>query len=244
MSPRCLTEEELAGYAFDALAPGERKRVQAHARACPSCRARIAEAQALGDALLAAPVRMEPPAGLGPRILDRARGTLTLDLRHRTRRRGTLWLGVAAALLLAANGLQLWQAGHLRAEIARLRAAGAVAGQLGATATVERQLSLVGTAVAPGASAQVSVVREADQEMLLLTASGLPALRGAEVYHLWLLQGDRRRSGGTFTVAADGRGALVVHLPTGVTFDAVGVTREPNASTRQPQGPKVLGETG
>lgn len=93
----------------------------------------------------------------------------------------------------------------------------------------------------PGARGVVMVVRRAGQVNLIVTVQNLAPAKGPAWYHVWLLKAGVRRSAGVFTVNPKGQGALSVVLPTGLSFDAVGITREPMAADSSPKGPKVLG---
>lgn len=236
----CPDEDTVALYALGALTPPEIARVHEHMRACLSCTTRLAQARSVADALLLSAPDVEPPPALAASILRRARPARSGRLRW--------WLAVAAAVLLAANGWQAWRLVTGGRALARVEAQRDQAWQEGRLAVQllgrgARRIHLVGTPVARDASAVVRIVRRGDSRVLLLTATGLPALHASQVYHLWLVHHGRRMSGGTFTVGAHGHGALAVKIPAGTVFNALGVTREPSARTREPLGPKVLGAT-
>lgn len=96
-------------------------------------------------------------------------------------------------------------------------------------------------ASSPGARGVVMVVRRAGQANLIVTVQNLAPAKGPAWYHVWLLKSGVRHSAGVFTVNPKGQGALSVVLPKSLSFDAVGITREPTAFDSSPRGPKVLG---
>ncbi len=236
---RCPDEETVALYALDALSPREREGIEAHLGACLACRARLARARAVGDALLVSAPRVEPPPDLEARILAEVRG-------ERLRRGGgrmRWWAAVAAAVLVGANGWQAWRLATAQRQLAKaqaLRREAWAEGRLAAELSGGERVRLRGTAAARDASATVRIVRQGNERIVLLTARGLPAVHAPEVYHLWLLHDGRRLSGGTFTVGSGGRGAMAARIPADVAFQAMGVTLEPSAATVRPLGPKVL----
>lgn len=78
---------------------------------------------------------------------------------------------------------------------------------------------------------------------ITLEGQGLAPLAPGEVYQLWLIKDGKRTSGGIFVVDAAGKGGMSTRLPGEAPFDALGVTREPDAFGEQPRGPKVMGST-
>lgn len=73
-----------------------------------------------------------------------------------------------------------------------------------------------------------------------LVAQGLPKLDSAHVYQVWLLHGQERADGGTFQ-AFNGNGWVLVHSDKPMSsYDAVGVTIEPQGGSADPTGAPVL----
>jgi hypothetical protein len=91
---RDLTPELAMGVA----AGDERAAALAHLVTCADCRARLDEATGLVDELLLLAPEHEPPPGFEGRVLA------AMDTRTPTRRRPTVWLAAAAAVVVVALG--------------------------------------------------------------------------------------------------------------------------------------------
>ncbi|MFN3974497.1 MAG: anti-sigma factor [Dehalococcoidia bacterium] len=75
----------------------------------------------------------------------------------------------------------------------------------------------------------------------ILVVIGLDPLPPAQVYQVWLVRGDKRFSGGTFTVDTAGWAQFLVQPPEPLTsFDSLTVTIEPAQGSLTPNGPLVL----
>jgi hypothetical protein len=86
------------------------------------------------------------------------------------------------------------------------------------------------------------LIRSEGERQLVVYVFGSPKTDGTHVYHVWLLNNGERRSAGTFTVGSSGIGLLTVPWKENTpSFDTVGVTLEPDSSSRTPQGPKMFG---
>lgn len=93
-----------------------------------------------------------------------------------------------------------------------------------------------------GASGRVVIIPAKNGVKLIVSVANAKPTLGAEVYHVWLLNHGQRNSAGTLTVNRQGIGVLQVSLNgTKAKFDSIGITLEPNAMTKVPTGPKVLG---
>jgi anti-sigma-K factor RskA len=76
---------------------------------------------------------------------------------------------------------------------------------------------------------------------LVLDVSQLPVLNLERVYQLWVIQGDRTLSGGTFTVAANGTARFSAPLPPTITnVEAVAISLEPAPGVPVRTGPIVM----
>ena len=78
-----------------------------------------------------------------------------------------------------------------------------------------------------------TVVASPSRHALIISTSGLPALRGGKVYELWFVSGQSARRAGLLPAPAAGRTAplLASALATG---DAVALTVEPAGGTSHP----------
>lgn len=236
----------LAGYALGSLTPEEIAQVGRLLDRRPELRATLAELRETADQLPAALPEVEPPADLRRRTLDHAVGRAPATHSAPPAARGLAsmrrWLAAIGALAAAAAVIAavLWgQLGSARSELARVQ------GQLAALqATQEELLAVIARPDAlvrltgPGGSG--AVARGEDGSLAL--AARLPELESGRVYQLWLIQGDGPpESGGTFTVDAEGYGALSV--PPGQSAraaDTFAVTNEPAPGSPGPTTPILI----
>jgi anti-sigma-K factor RskA len=208
--------ELLGAYALEAVAPEERATLDAHLPTCAACRAELAELRLAVVALPLLVDEREPPATLRGRIEssiardlaggadrgdpavppaapDRIRA-LPSAPRASARRAGLGW-AAAAALLVVAAGLLLWNL-RLRQEI-------------GPPPTVTVALQTSGAAA--GAGGDVTYLP--DQGVVLLDVHDLPPLPAGRVYQVWLIDaagkpvpaGTFAHSAATHAVAANPR---------------------------------------
>jgi hypothetical protein len=76
---------------------------------------------------------------------------------------------------------------------------------------------------------------------MFLYVEHFPQLPPNKVYQVWLLQGETRTSGGTFSVDKEGNGVLFIHSPDAVkAFEAVGITPEPAGGSPGPTAPPIV----
>ena len=80
-----------------------------------------------------------------------------------------------------------------------------------------------------------------ESETGIMVISGLTPLPPGSVYQLWLIEGESPQSAGVFEVDARGEAALLVQAPVAIdSFDAVGVSIEPEGGSAQPTGDIVM----
>ncbi len=185
---------------------------------------------------------------------------------HRSLRPAWSWTRVFGGALLTASlvaaGLAIGEVGRLndrndrltaerddaRATAVALDSALAVAAE---RAQLERELAaglrlpgseeIVLADTEGGIRTGARLVAAADRGAAVLVVDRLPGLSREQVYQLWLIEGETPVSAGTFRVAADGK--AVVPLPPGAdlsSFEAVGVSIEPDGGSETPTGPIVL----
>jgi anti-sigma-K factor RskA len=232
--------EQLEAYALGILDAATTREVERHLAACPRCRADLAAVHEVVQALPLAVDLVDPPPTLGRRIQARAR-----------REALARWLlgrwSLVAALLALTFATTLW-AFSLQGRVDALaRERDALAGRLWAQGVAAQILlapdtaprELVGSEVAPSARGRLYVNPSRDTALLLV--ENLPPLPEGRAYQLWLIEGDRRASGGVFRVDESGRGYLLVRAAAPLAaYDAVGVTDEPAGGSPGPTGSRVL----
>lgn len=237
--------EGLIDYVVGLGSDVERKRFERHLGSCGKCREEAASWRDVWERLSDDIELVDPPADLKAEVM----GAL---LREPERpapapnpgKKRTLWRAAAVAacaLLLAAAFL----AGRLTGET-ETRAASAAA-----TTTIDSLFRLTaqqesGLFADRGHAYGVACfVRSGTDERLVVYLFDTPATKGSEAYQVWLWQGGRRTSAGTFTVGDAGIGILTLPVKDGYeTVDAVGVTLEPDAHSAAPRGPKAFGSEG
>ncbi|MFZ5816288.1 MAG: anti-sigma factor domain-containing protein [Bacillota bacterium] len=228
----CPRTDDAIACAFHQLSGAELASFQEHLAHCAACRLKLAEVEESVDLLAYAAPQVAPPPDLKQRVV---RGVAAEAARRRPAwRRFAAPVAAAAAVLALALGT--YSTVKLRSVQDRLAAYESMA-------PVQRSVALTGTEQAPAAAGRVVISREGDGTRVELQASGLPQLEPGQAYQLWLIKDGKRTSGGVFVIDATGKGGLVTWLPGSVEFDALGVTREPDAYGLQPRGTKVLGST-
>ncbi|MGE5590226.1 MAG: anti-sigma factor domain-containing protein [Bacillota bacterium] len=223
----CPFTDEAVAYALEQLTPREKAAFELHLDACSACRLKVREVADVSDLLPFSIQPVIPPPHLKERILEQVAVEQGLERKGRSRRWVLLGAAVAAVAIFLAGGYTLvgfqgW------------------GGSRHATPQ-ERAVVLVGTETAPAASGRVVLHQEGDATVITLQAQSLPGLQPGEAYQLWLIKDGKRTSAGVFVVDGAGDGGLATWISGVPEFDALGITREPDAYGSQPRGPKVLG---
>lgn len=100
-------------------------------------------------------------------------------------------------------------------------------------------VTLPGTEDQPGASAQLVIDPVSNTALLLV--DGMPELPNGSVYQVLLIRGTEHETAETFRVDTEGEGVLLVHSTEPLqSFDAVGVSIEPEGGSVQRTGDIVL----
>ncbi|MCB8978465.1 MAG: anti-sigma factor [Ardenticatenaceae bacterium] len=100
-------------------------------------------------------------------------------------------------------------------------------------------VTLPGTEDQPGASAQLVI--DPVSNTALLIVDGMPDLPNGSVYQVLLIRGTEHETAETFRVDTQGEGVLLVHSTEPLqSFDAVGVSIEPEGGSVQRTGEIVL----
>ena len=106
-------------------------------------------------------------------------------------------------------------------------------------ASTVRTIEFNGTTVRPQAYGQL--IADPNSTSAVMVVTGLAPLQPGIVYQVWLIQGDTPTSAGLLTVDADGQGVLLlVSEATIGSFDALGISVEPEGGSQQPTGDIVV----
>ncbi|GAA3407979.1 anti-sigma factor [Paenibacillus hodogayensis] len=243
LSGSCTKEERLA---FERHLPG-----------CDACRAENEELQLIWEALYADMELIEPPRDLKQQVMNAALAA-DADLPEgvaqtpndskpgrtapaRTRR----WLpATAGALLLAALAVgTAWNVSlyrdHSRAPIPIEQALSVPASQVKQVVSLQSQ-----SAAQARAYGIACVVDNGRSKQFVVYVYGAAATVGDQAYQVWLIENGVRRSAGTFRVNGDDKGVGVLAMPIQsdtLTFDAIGITLEPDDKGDRPRGDKIFG---
>jgi hypothetical protein len=207
----------LGPYVMDALQPYEEREVEDHLRDCAGCREEAQELRIAHERLLDLAYAIEAP----PQDLEVAANIP----RPRDRRRIPSWgAAVAAAVCVLAV-------------LAAIFVPELSGGRALASAT------LIPTDLAPDAGGEVSIKDEGQNTAVRLEAWGLPPCEDDRYYELWLVEGEERVSGGSFTVGPSGRVEVNMNAPDFAgSYSTVGITYEHDKDPRASDAKMLSGE--
>lgn len=233
MSDETTIRDLIPGYALGCLDPEDERAVSAHLPGCPACREELESFVHVADRLSTTVPAAEPPTGLEHRIL-RALGQRSSVPRGSPASRFPRFAAWRPALAaVAAVFVVALIAGNLLQWTGVIQHKGLAGGARLMT------VMLAGTGDARGAYGTI-VLDTADREGVL-AVTGLPRLDPAHQYQLWLIRGAERRSGGVFSVDAEGYGSLLLTVPSDFRdFRTLGISVEPAGGSPAPTGAKVM----
>jgi len=176
--------ELTAGYALDALDPGERADYEEHLSSCERCREELQGFWHVSGALAHAAGGPMPPASLRERILEQARSERSNVVPLRRPRFVVPALSsVAAVAAVAAIGLGLW-ANSLSRDLDRVESERAVLGDPNARTF-------------PSVSGKADLVVRPSGEAVLIVRTLPPAPEGKD-YEIWIFEDGVPRRAGLF----------------------------------------------
>ncbi len=231
MTPCRAQRESIAAYVLGALDPAEVTPLRAHLAACEACGRYYEEMAALVPLLdLAGGVdgaKVEPPPGLEDSV---ARRIAAEGGRRRPRR-------LRRPVLAGVGGLAIGAAATLGVVIAL--------GGFGDDEAAARAVDLNGTGSAPSAWGTADLESGPHGTTIHLEADGLPASKPGQHYEVWLSDGRRGITAGTFRVGRDGKARCTLATAGRAEhFNLVDVTVEedapPTAAEPEREHPVVL----
>ncbi len=226
----------LPAYALGALDDDERDLVEEELAVSQSLRDQYRSLQLTADALAQPATLTAPPAALRDRVLASAgQRAAPVVLPQRGYRPARIGLVAAALLVLVLAGVivGLWnRANDLDRQLADVQ-------QAMSRPSTDFSRPLVWTALSAAAS-DVPVsgyfCRTEDGEVGWIVVEDMPVTDN-HVYQLWLVDGERLVSAGTFATDAEGRGFGVVRAEAPVTaFQELWITAEPPGGSSAPSG--------
>ncbi|MDX6377878.1 MAG: hypothetical protein QOE98_2181 [Gaiellaceae bacterium] len=227
MTPCREHRESIAAFVLGALHPGEVTPLRSHLAGCEACDAYYDETTALIPLLDLAGgmdgAYVEAPADLEESVARR----IAAEGNGRRRRR------VRRPLLAGFGGLALGAAATLGVVVA-------LGGFSDDTASA-RAVDLAGTDSAPSAWGTADLRAGPHGTTIRLEADGLPASKPGQHYELWLSDGRKGITAGTFRVGADGRARCTLATAGRAEhFRLVDVTVEDDAAPAARPHPVVL----
>ncbi|MCA0971486.1 anti-sigma factor [Halobacillus litoralis] len=250
--------EKVLDYFNNELSNTEREKFEKHLESCDECREELEELRMLTDDLPFSSDPVEPPEGMKDRVLgavfeedkEVSEDQVVPLNEHRSKEEGPAhapkprgnrqrWMmsGLAAALAvsLIGNVYILSNGGEESVSEPPISES---------TDEVNSRVLLQGEATT--ASATAAIIRQNESQLLTLQAEQLDQLEGDQVYQVWLLAGDQPYRAGTFVANSNGEGAVAFsmdQLPADIDWEAVAVSKEPDAESQTPQGEVILSST-
>lgn len=229
---------------------------EAHLNTCPACLEHLKELQQVWQALPYEMDEIDVPETMKSQMLDRIMDELGLEQERATepqsgeqpmdeaenKIKSIPWywkrfVAAAAAIIVVAGGMTAWEL------------TGRFGGQTSPVVSVpsqtpvgERYMLKPFDPSMPTAQGTAWIERKGDAKQLVLRMNGLQDMEGEQAYQLWVIKEGKRYNGGTFRADANGNAVLTYDLQaTQGSFEALGITLEPDAHGVQPRGKKVLG---
>jgi anti-sigma-K factor RskA len=229
----CTDEEKLA--------------FECHLPDCVDCQAEIDELRIVWEALPENMERIEPPKDLKKQVMD---AVLAIEMesdsghsksavrRMIVKRWKFAAIAVAASFFIIGSvwNYQLFQE-RTAAPLPLEQALNIPAAQIVRLVSLKPET--------PGATRSYGVaciVDNGQSKQFIVYVFGAQATTDTQAYQVWLLKDGERRSAGTFRVDEKGIGAMALPIASdSLSFDAIGITLEPDDHGDQPRGEKKFG---
>jgi anti-sigma-K factor RskA len=232
-------KENLAAYAMGALDAEESSALEAHLRACHSCRVELADYQRISAGLLTA----LPPRA--PRAALRRNLQKTLQSQGKTARPQLKWslnrMAVVAAfvLLLGLNIISVFQVYTLKQKQTELD------GVYGSQQSAIAMLAYPSTQTIGFDQAGISgsLLVDKKRNLLAVFAWHLPPAPAGKSYQMWLIDPKEDRTSGGFLIPEGTQPFVMAVIKSAqplTGFTGLGVTVEPLGGSPKPTGTRVL----
>ncbi len=256
-------EELLTFYALGTVTDSERRQVEDYVASNPDARSRLDEMMQTAAALPFDAAPVQPSDELKRKVMDRVHADAQKRIASALPTQASSWSrfidsllpragnflpqAVAALSLFVALVVGAWGL-SLRNEIARLQAQTALLQKelaqqqlvLAQLASPDSQTFAVsGTDHQPSAHGQL--IADSKSDSAVLVVAGLQQLEPGNIYEFWLIKGDKPIAAGLFEV--DDEGKAILQVSSNITpgsYDAIGVSIEPEGGSPQPTGDIVM----
>lgn len=241
--------DTLLPYFLKELSAKEAEAFETHLAHCAACREQLQELQQVWQALPYEMEETELPDEVKTQMFNRIQEELSLEAeveqpapvayQPANAPRRLPWyrrpLMPAAAVLLAVIGAAVWM------DAKSDNGPDSAAVEPPASAKAQYVLKAYDPSM-PSARGTAWIEQKGGTEQLVLKMNGLQDVTDDQAYQLWVIKEGKRYNGGTFRTDTEGNAVLTCDLRTVQgTFEALGITLEPDAQGVQPRGKKVLG---
>lgn len=254
-------EELLTFYALDAVTDSERKQVEAYVASDPEARLRLDEMMRTAAALPYASEPLDPPPALKRTLMDRVNADAEKRFASPAPIQASGWsrfiesilprlfpqavtvFSLFIALAVGAWGLSLLnelkglqaQTAQLQEQVAQQREVLALL-----TSPNAQTFVVIGTDHQPDSHGKL--IADSETGSAVLVVAGLQPLEAGKIYEFWLIKGDTPPvAAGIFEVNEEGKAILnVSHAVTPGSYNAIGVSVEPEGGSEQPTGAIVM----
>lgn len=247
----------IPAFALGATDPEEAELVKARLAICPHTAEELADFAELSEAMLYAAPPREAPASIEANLRRALRGETAAEipgprpggwwqrLRTTLQPPAARWSTAAALVLLALligtnlywnNRMQDFQTAQADL-LQRLAEQDNVIAEISAG----KALQVVLPPAEESGPAHATVLLVPNGKQGVVYAEDFPPLPEGMVYQLWLIEDGERVSGGVFRVNEEGLGMLMIQAPEPIlSYDAMGVTPEPDGGSPGPTAPPVV----
>jgi anti-sigma-K factor RskA len=221
--------ELLPSYALGAVDFPERAQIEAALAASPDLQAELAALQLVVDQLGTAVPQIKPPADLGKRLMEKASRSGKISGRDPSVR-WRYYALAAAVVLIIFFGVAVWSGLNEAKQPDRI-----------SRILANEQSVWINLAGSQGfEDIDGALVIDPTQEWAVLQVKNLQILEPEKTYQLWLVRDEERRSGLLFRPDVTDP-MLLIDLPEDFeTFQAVGVTIEPEGGSPGPTSDPVF----
>ncbi|PGL70608.1 anti-sigma factor [Bacillus sp. AFS055030] len=233
----CSFSNDLVSYMLGEVTEEEKLLFEEHILNCERCRLEVQEMEEAWNVIPLTLDDVEIPTDLKEEVMN-----YIFPPNHSTAKNSIVHLrkflyGLAAAIILFSFVGLLWNNLHLKQELAQ------VSKKAISPTDVVQVYSLRSTNPAVNlARGDAWVYKKGSQKQIVFKLRGLETTKGTEAYQAWLIHDGKRRSAGTFHVDKNGNGFLSYVLKENdQSFEAIGISLEPDANSIQPRGKKILG---